>query len=71
MEENKKEFKCNQCDRSYALKRVLNMHVKDKHEGTKKCTECDEEFVYNMFQNEIHMMPFWVAKHRDEVTHLK
>ena len=35
MEENKKEFKCNQCDKSYALKRVLNMHVKDRNEGTK------------------------------------
>ena len=28
----------------------------------KSYTHCDEEFVYNMFQNEIGLMPFWVAK---------
>ena len=34
-------------------------------------TKCDEEWVYNMFQNDIGLMPFWVAKRMDEVTHLK
>lgn len=37
----------------------------------KSYTHCDEEFVYNMFKNEIGLMPFWVAKSMDEVTHLK
>ena len=37
----------------------------------KSYTHCDEEFVYNMFQNEIGLMPFWVAKSMDEVTQLK
>ena len=50
----------------------LNKNCKNYPYGQfKSYTECDEEFVYNMFQNEIHMMPFWVAKNRDEVTHLK
>ena len=37
----------------------------------KSYTHCDEEFVYNMFQSDIGLMPFWVAKHREEVTYLK
>ena len=37
----------------------------------KNYSHCDEEWVYNMFQQEIGLMPFWVAKSVDEVTHLK
>ena len=30
--------------------------------------ECDEAFVYDMFDHKYKLMPFWVAKNMEEVT---
>ena len=33
--------------------------------------ECDAEFVYNMFRNDLNLMPYWVVNGLNEVTKFK
>ena len=37
----------------------------------KSYAKCDAEFVYNMFRNDLNLMPYWVVKELNEVTKSK
>jgi KRAB domain-containing zinc finger protein len=52
-------FKCNQCDKSFFLRSLLNCHVKDTHEkrssqNSQVCDICGKDVIRN--QMKLHMM---------------
>ena len=48
MEENKVEFKCDFCEKSFFNEEILGLHVKSIHksiiEGWTKCNYCDKTY---------------------------